>query len=229
MIFLNQKMNLTKEELTNLINKLPTKNVVLFPTMPLLSYASEIFPNIGSQDVAEFLEGPYTGQTSIKTLKSLNVKYCLIGHYEKRLYLNETTEKIIKKIELCVKNDITPIYIVGEKEKLSLTDTIQLIEQEITQVFNNLHCNLNKIIIAYEPSWSIGTTNIDLNGLEDTISSLKKIIQDYYDITPKMLYGGGINKNNISKIKTLNAIDGYLIGSSSININEIIEIYNNLN
>ena len=109
MIFLNQKMNLTKEELKNLINDLEGLDVTLIPTMPLISFASEHFNSIGSQDVSEFVSGAYTGQTSIKTLKSLNVKYCLIGHSEKRIHLNETDEKIIKKIELCIENDIIPI------------------------------------------------------------------------------------------------------------------------
>ena len=63
-------------------------DVTLIPTMPLLSLASEHFDNIGSQDVSEYDSGSYTGQTSIKTLKSLGVKYCLIGHSEKRKYLS---------------------------------------------------------------------------------------------------------------------------------------------
>ncbi len=225
MIFLNQKMNLTKNELKEFIQHIKEKDIIIFPTMPLLSYASELLPNIGSQDVSEYVEGPYTGQTSIKTLKSLNVKYCLIGHHEKRQYLNENAEKMIKKIELCVENNITPIYIVGEKEKCSLTETTQIIEKQISEVFNNLHCKLNEIIIAYEPSWSIGINKIDAQQIKNVVSSIKSLVNDYYNISPKIIYGGGINSQNISELKNIETIDGYLIGSASIDYFEIEHIY----
>lgn len=226
MIFLNQKMNFTKEELEKLINDIKDLNVVLFPTMPLLSLASLHFNNIGAQDVSEFELGSYTGQTSVKTLKSIGVKYCLIGHSEKREYLKETPEQMIKKIELCVNHGITPIYIIGENlEEYKKGVAKEIIEKEITEVFNNLHCPLKNIIICYEPNWSIGTYAADKEYIEDIALTIKSILKDYYDIQTPILYGGGINEDNIKDINNINAIEGVLVGNISLNSERIMKLY----
>lgn len=226
MIYLNQKMNLTKEELEELINEIKDLDVVLIPTMPLLSLASLNFSNLGAQDVSEHEIGSYTGQTSIKTLKSLGIKYCLIGHSEKREYLKETKEQIIKKIELCVNNNIKPIYIIGENlEEYKNGIAKEIVEKEITEVFNNLHCPLNNIIICYEPNWSIGTYAADKEYIEDMIKTIKSIIYDYYEVNLKVIYGGGINEENAQKINNIKEIDGLLIGNASLNSERIKKLY----
>lgn len=226
MIFLNQKMNLTKEELKTLIKGIEGLDVILIPTMPLLSLASENFPNIGSQDVSEFESGAYTGQTSIKTLKSLDVKYTLIGHSEKRLHLKETTEQMIQKIEMCLKYDITPIYIVGEtKEDYDNFKSKEVIEQEITSVFNNLTCDLSKIMICYEPNWSVGANAASNDFIEDMVLTIKSIIKDYYEVNPKIVYGGGVNEENIKDINNIEAVEGVLVGGASLNSERIKKLY----
>ena len=226
MIYLNQKMNLTKEDLENLINEIKDLDVVLIPTMPLLSLASVNFKNIGSQDVSEFEIGSYTGQTSIQTLKSLGVKYCLIGHSEKRKYLKETIEQIIKKIELCVNNNITPIYIVGEtKDEYQNGNSKIIIEKEITEVFNNLHCPLKNIIICYEPNWSIGAYAAEVSYIEEIVQTIKSILNDYYEVNLSIIYGGGINEDNIRNINNIKELDGFLIGNASLNSERIKELY----
>lgn len=226
MIFFNQKMNLTKTELENIIKDIKGLDVVLIPTMPLLSLASQSFPNLGAQDVSEYESGSYTGQTSIYTLKSLNIKYCLIGHSEKRNYLHETKEQMIKKIELCIKNDIIPIYIIGETEEEHKTGNGKsIIEKEITEVFNNLHCPLNNIIICYEPIWSIGNIAAEISYIEEIAKTIKSIINDYYEVNLPIIYGGGIDEANAQDINNIELIDGLLIGSASLNSNRIKDIY----
>lgn len=226
MIFLNQKMNLTKEELDTIIENIKNLDVVLMPTMSLIGYASTKFNNIGAQDVSEFEYGSYTGQTSIKTLKSLGVKYCLIGHKEKRAYLNETEDKMINKIELCLKYNIIPIYIVGEnKEDYLKGNSKTIIEHQITSIFNNLHCNLSNIIICYEPNWSIGSHSAETEYIEDITNTIKSIINNYYNVDLPILYGGGINELNIRDIYSIKTIDGILVGGASLKSESINKIY----
>lgn len=226
MIILNQKMNLNKEELKTFIEDIKDLDVILLPTMPLLSLASENFENIGSQDVSEYESGAYTGQTSVKTLKSLGVKYCLIGHSEKRNYLNETDDKIIKKIELCNKYDITPIFIVGETiDEYNDSRSKEIVEKEITAVFNNLHCSLNNIILCYEPNWSIGAKSASCKYINEMALTIKNIIKDYYDVSLPVIYGGGINEENICELKRVNNIDGFLLGGASLSGERIKKIY----
>lgn len=226
MIFLNQKMNLTKDELNKIIDEIKDLDVVLIPTMPLLSFASEHYPNIGSQEVSEFEIGAYTGQTSVQTLKSLGVKYCLIGHSEKRIYLNETDDKIIKKIELCIKHGIIPIFIVGE----TLTEyeenrSKEIIEKEITSVFNNLHCDINNIMICYEPNWSVGANAASSEFIKDMAQTIKSIINDYYGVDLPLVYGGGVNEDNIKDINAIKEIEGVLVGGASLNSERIMKLY----
>lgn len=227
MIFLNQKMNLTKDELEKIINDIKDLDVVLIPTMPLLSLASSQFSKIGSQDVSEYEKGSYTGQTSIQTLKSLNVKYCLIGHSEKREYLNETNEKIIKKIKLCIENNITPILIIGETlEEYEKQISKQVIERRITEVFDNLKCPLKNIIICYEPIWSIGKTSPSKEIVVEMVNYIKEIIKEKYNLNLPLLYGGGVNETNILELNTIDAIDGFLVGNVSLDSQRILKIYN---
>lgn len=227
MIFLNQKMNLTKDELEKIINDIKDLDVVLIPTMPLLSLASSQFSKIGSQDVSEYEKGSYTGQTSIQTLKSLKVKYCLIGHSEKREYLNETNEKIIKKIKLCIENNIIPILIVGEtSEEYEKQTSKQIIEKKITDVFNNLQCPLTNIIICYEPIWSIGKISPSKEIVVEMVNYIKEIIKEKYNLNLPLLYGGGVNETNILELNTIDAIDGFLVGNVSLDSQRILKIYN---
>ena len=224
MIYLNQKMNLTKDELTKLIKDIKDLDVILFPTMPLLSLASDLFPNIGSQDVSEYVKGNYTGQTSIETLKSLGVKYCLLGHSEKKKYLNESYESIVKKIELCKTANITPIYIIGESEE-EKGNRKEIIESQITNVFNNLHCDLKNIVICYEPVWSISKDAPSSEYITDMIDTIKEIILDYYGEKAKVLYGGGVSLDNIDELIKIKSIDGFLIGNASLNADKVKYIY----
>ena len=229
MIFLNQKMNLTKEELENFSKNTKNEDYTIFPTIPLLSYASEIFPSVGSQDVSEFETGSYTGQTSAKTLKSINVKYCLIGHREKRKHLNETDDKIVKKIEICEKYNIIPILVIGETyEEYQQSNSFKVVEEKITNIFNNLHCSLENIIIAYEPIWSIGLKAPESKFIEKIIIFIKKLLNNYYESNNKVIYGGGINEENITILKKIEALDGFLIGGASLDIEKTNSILNTL-
>ena len=226
MIFLNQKMNLTKEEFEKLTDEIKHLDVVLFPTMPLISLASNKCEKIGSQDVSEYEIGSYTAQTSIHTLKSLGVKYCLLGHSEKRNYFNETDEKIIKKIELCIKNDVTPIFIVGEtKQEYMESRSKEIVEKEITSVFNKLHCAFDNIIICYEPNWTIGNNAASIEYIEEMVLTIKSIIKDYYEIDLPIIYGGGINEENAQIINNISMINGLLVGTASLNSERIMRIY----
>ena len=229
MIFLNQKMNLAKEELENFSKNTKNEDYTIFPTIPLLSYASEIFPSVGSQDVSEFETGSYTGQTSAKTLKSINVKYCLIGHSEKRKHLNETDDKIVKKIEICEKYNIIPILVIGETyEEYQQSNSFKVVEEKITNIFNNLHCSLENIIIAYEPIWSIGLKAPESKFIEEIIIFIKKLLNNYYESNNKVIYGGGINEENITILKKIEALDGFLIGGASLDIEKTNSILNTL-
>ena len=200
LVVLNNKCNFNLDEYLDYQNKLKNLNfkndIVLCPSSIYLSNFELENVFLGSQNVSSFNDGAYTGEVSARQLKSLNVKYCLVGHSERRVYFKENNEILKNKIEQLLENEIIPIYCVGELEKNS--------------------DNNEKIIIAYEPLWAIGT------GIQPNINELEKIIKLIKEKFPnnKVLYGGSVNEDSIVNLKS-KLIDGYLLGGVSLHPDRI--------
>ena len=125
LVIANWKMNLDysqARELSKMISKNNFKNnLVIAPSNLYLEAILKICENnpqimVSSQNVSEYENGAYTGEISAKMLKSLGVSYCIIGHSERRLYFGEESKVLTTKINQCLKNNIVPIFCVGEKE-----------------------------------------------------------------------------------------------------------------
>ena len=116
------------------------------------------------------------------------------------------------------------VLCVGEnKEENKKGKTKKVLKEEITSVLDNLsNDELSKIIIAYEPVWSIGTGIIPENSeIYKTVEFIKKIVNDEYKHEVKVLYGGSVNTDNIEMLEKIDNIDGYLIGGASLNPNKL--------
>lgn len=215
LVVLNNKCNFNLDEYLDYQNKLKNLNfkndIVLCPSSIYLSNfeLENIF--LGSQNVSPFNDGAYTGEVSARQLKSLNVKYCLVGHSERRVYFKENNEILKNKIEQLLENEIIPIYCVGELEKNSDNNELDNELKILEEIHNN-----EKIIIAYEPLWAIGT------GIQPNINELEKIIKLIKEKFPnnKVLYGGSVNEDSIVNLKS-KLIDGYLLGGVSLHTDRI--------
>ena len=222
LIVCNMKMNLNKNEIDSYLDKLKDKdlsNVIFCPTSIYLPYFIKNKLNVGIQNISRFESGAHTGQISIKQVSSLDIRYSIIGHSETKNDLDEINEKV----KLCSKYNITPIICVGEKEEQDIYKTQELLENSLDVILKNV--DLNKVIIAYEPVWMIGSNNkLNTNTLHDIINFLKKIVQKYNIDDIIFLYGGSVNKTNIKEILSIPNIDGVLIGNASTDINHFLEI-----
>ena len=215
LVVLNNKCNFNLDEYLDYQNKLKNFNfkndIVLCPSSVYLSNfeLENIF--LGSQNVSPFNDGAYTGEVSARQLKSLNVKYCLVGHSERRVYFKENNEIMKNKIDQLLENEIIPIYCVGELEKNSDNNELDKELKILKEIHNN-----EKIIIAYEPLWAIGT------GIQPNINELEKIIKLIKEKFPnnKVLYGGSVNEDSIVNLKS-ELIDGYLLGGVSLHPDRI--------
>lgn len=227
----NFKMNLLPNEVVlyieNLKKDIKSNNeIVLCVPYVDIPYASNIVNDtniyIGAQNMYSREEGAYTGEISVKMLKSIKTDYVLLGHYERRLYFNETEEEINKKLILALKYNIKPIVCIGSNE--SLENEINMILKDIKKE------SINNIIFIYEPVFSIGTGNVlDKNEIIDKIKLIKNIIFKKYDEEFNNLtlgYGGSINSNNIFDIVNNDEINAILVGSSSLNEKEFANIIN---
>ena len=227
----NFKMNLLPNEVVlyieNLKKDIKSNNeIVLCIPYVDIPYASNIVNDtniyVGAQNMYSREEGAYTGEISVKMLKSIKTDYVLLGHYERRLYFNETEEEINKKLILALKYNIKPIVCIGSNE--SLENEINMILKDIKKE------SINNIIFIYEPVFSIGTGNVlDKNEIIDKIKLIKNIIFKKYDEEFNNLtlgYGGSINSNNIFDIVNNDEINAILVGSSSLNEKEFANIIN---
>lgn len=205
------------------INKIEQENVIICPTNIYVPYFLNKKYKVGLQNISSYDLGPYTGDVSANQASTMGIKYALVGHSERRIHQNEKDEEINKKITQALKYGMIPILCVGEtlKEKRNRK---KIVKKQLEQALKNTL--VNKVIIAYEPVWAVGTNVIPTNKeIEEMINYIRGLIKKRYDKTNiKVLYGGSITKENVSRIKQIENIDGILVGSSSQIVDEFMEI-----
>ena len=173
----------------------------------------------------EISNGPFTGSISPSMLKNIGSNYVIIGHSENR-NIGDTDSQINKKINSSIKSGLKIIFCIGEtliQKKKKKTN--QILSKQILKGLFKIN-NLNKILIAYEPVWSIGTGAVPRSfELEKNITFIKKILKNKFRIkNPKVLYGGSVNSKNAKNLAAINNIDGFLIGGASQKANNFIDI-----
>lgn len=219
-IILNHKMNMTKREIEEYIEKWSDiktdHHIIVCPSFLYLPYFQYIKSDLGSQDVSAYRNGPHTGEVSASQLKSLNVKYTLVGHSERRTTYQEENSQIQDKITRLKEVGITPILCVGEQQEEAYQDTIM-------DQLN--HLDLDNVIIAYEPVYAIGTGKMPTKEkIEEVITWIKQYVKEKTKIEPKVLYGGSITAENAHHLLQSKVIDGILIGGASLSIEKIKKI-----
>ncbi len=211
LIVLNHKMNLYYNELDEYIEKSNNlkHNLIIAPSnIYLIEFIKRSHHKISSQDICYIEEGNYTGKVSWHQIKSLGVKYSIIGHSEK----NESIEKTNIKLRTCLNHGIIPIICFGNETK----------EENIEGILEKISLEtIDNIIFAYEPIFNISKENIDIEYISQQIDIIYNYFLKKYHQKPTIIYGGGINKYNIKEIYNLNKLDGLLIGSISSNISEL--------
>ena len=231
LIVANHKMNLDNEEILNYIKYFEQKNysnVYFAPSNIYLSKFVECGLNTVSQDVSGYDNGAYTGDVSAIQLKSLGINYSIVGHSERRKYYHED-EIINLKIARCLEEEIIPILCIGENKEEKDNDLVSdVLTKEIDIAFEGIKKEfLKEVIIAYEPIWAIGTGVIPTNNdIDSIIGFIKNYVSVKYGFDIKVLYGGSINNKNILELEKATKIDGYLVGGTSLKIedfNELIE------
>lgn len=223
----NQKMfltyddaNLLKDELS-LIDKSKV-DLVICPSFLNFDIFKEY--DLGSQDLFYENKGPFTGEISAYDLSLRGIKYSIIGHAEREKY--DTEKTINKKIKAALINSITPIICVGEsKIDKELRKTAQVIRKQIISYLKDISLtSYQEVWIAYEPKFLIGGTKVlSKEEIEDVMLYIKKVLESINITNYKLLYGASINSKNINDINS-DLVDGYLLGASCIDINELKDI-----
>jgi triosephosphate isomerase (TIM) len=236
----NWKMNKTYLEAKEFIaklNQLPelkTETIIAVPSIYVDTlYINNEKPNVNLalQNCSAYESGAYTGDISATMIASLNLKYCIVGHSERRQYFGETDNDISDKVEQLFKRKITPILCVGETlDQRNASETFNIIRHQLTKGVKTLTVeNASKLIVAYEPVWAIGTgVTASKEQAQEVHKFIFNILADVFndEIATQIpiLYGGSCNEINAKELFSQPNISGGLIGGASLKIDSFYQI-----
>ena len=238
MIFIaNWKMNGEKRHISDInktikfskISKNKKNQIIYCPPFTLISIIKNKLKNtnikVGAQNIHQLNDyGAFTGSVNSKLIKSVGCDYVIIGHSEIR---NQENDSIInKKIQSALKEKLKVIFCIGEtyKEKKN-NRTLKVLKKQITVALKNVK-KINNIIFAYEPRWAIGSGKIPkIPELRNNFNDISKIVNKLKKKQKfKIIYGGSVNSKNVSELKKINDLKGFLIGSASLRAKNFIDI-----
>lgn len=239
----NWKMYKDKSETIELISQLKEKlsraqvktQVIICPPFTSIELAGELIKNtnirLGAQNVHSEVEGAFTGEVSVKMLKSFGVEFVIVGHSERRNYFNESDDFINKKIKRAIEYSIKPIFCLGETLEERLAGKIfSVIENQLKNGLKNIsESELKEIVIAYEPVWAIGTGKTATpQQAEEVHSFLREKINEMYNKSIaeeiRILYGGSIKPENARELFSQLDIDGGLVGGACLKADSFYQI-----
>ena len=220
---LNKLINLSK------LKKYNKAKIIYFPPFTLIKDFIKKFSktkiSVGGQNCHEIEDyGSFTGSISPKMLKDLGCKFVILGHSENR-NSGESDYDINKKIHSALNKNLKIIFCIGEtltEKRKKLTHSI--LKKQINRGLKGVK-NFQNILIAYEPVWSIGTGVIPKDQeLKINVRKIIKLISKRTKIKLPILYGGSVNSKNISSLKNIIGISGFLVGSASQSTKKFIDI-----
>jgi triosephosphate isomerase (TIM) len=235
----NWKMNTNISQATSLVQamltdleKIQSVDIVLCPPFVSLSLVRELIKNsslkLGAQNMYFKDEGAYTGEISPLMLVDL-CDFVILGHSERRQYFAETDEMINKKVQVALESGLIPILCVGEKlEENEANRTEEVITRQTRAALANINPT-NRLVIAYEPIWAIGTGKAATGKqANSTIGLIRKTVANIWEKDTaksiRLLYGGSVNSTNIGEFIAELEIDGALVGGASLKADEFVSI-----
>ncbi len=244
----NWKMNLTLQEGEQLLNDIisqpyqltENQEAVFAVPAPYLMMAQQKlrgkeYLSVAAQNCYSKKSGAYTGEISVEMLSSIGIHYVVLGHSERREYFNESNSFLADKINICLLNNITPIFCCGEPLAIREASTQnEYVAKQLAESLYHLSADqLLKMVIAYEPIWAIGTGKTASSEQAQEMHAFIRasLAHQYGKETAErisILYGGSVKGSNAVEIFAQPDVDGGLIGGASLIANEFVAIMNAL-
>ena len=244
----NWKMNLTIDKAETLLNDILKENIspaedgqVIFAVpFPYLQMASEKIKGkeryaVAAQNCSNKKSGAYTGEVSVEMLDSIHIGYVVVGHSERREYYGETNAMLAEKVDLCLAQNITPIFCCGEALEIREKEgQNNFVHQQLEESLYHLTAEqLKKIIIAYEPIWAIGTgKTASTEQAQQMHAFIRSVLAGKWGAETaaaiSILYGGSVKASNAKELFSCADVDGGLVGGASLMATEFVQIINAL-
>lgn len=230
----NHKMNLTWQETKDLLTCLNEQaseqldvEVIICPPFTSLAAAHDVILNseiqLGAQNMHQEVKGAFTGEISAQMLVASGCEWVILGHSERRHIFKETNDIVNAKIKAALTAGLKPILCVGETlEQRQQAHTESVLQSQLKGSLAGIDAkDLNKLVVAYEPVWAIGTgktaTPEDANA---GCSYIRELLATYFDQnladTTRILYGGSVKPHNVHALMSCYDIDGALVGGASL-------------
>lgn len=211
--------------------------VIVCPPAVYLEMSSDIAAEngfmVGAQNLSQWESGAYTGEISASMLHSMGISHCILGHSERRTYFGETDQVISTKVDLALKNGITPIYCCGEVlAEREAGKHFEVIRKQVSEALFHLGKEaISEVVIAYEPVWAIGTgVTASSAQAQEVHAFIRGLLTEKYgsDISAEIsiLYGGSCNAKNAAELFANPDVDGGLIGGAALKAADFVTIVN---
>lgn len=244
----NWKMNCTYQQGEQLLDDILGANIALadhqevifavpFPYLIMAKSETEDENNyfVAAQNCFNKKSGAYTGEISAEMLNSIGIPYCVLGHSERREYFKESNQMLAEKLNLCLENEITPIFCCGEPLNIREAGTQNsFVETQLKEsLFHLSDAAIRRLVIAYEPIWAIGTGKTATSEqAQEMHAYLRSVLAKQYGAKTadaiSILYGGSVKANNAKELFSCPDVDGGLVGGASLNAEEFITIIESL-
>ena len=244
----NWKMNCTYQQaesllddvLNNQISLKKHQQVIFAVPFPYLIMAnSEVAEEenyfVAAQNCYNKPSGAFTGEVSAEMLQSIGIHHCIIGHSERREYFNENNSMLAEKVNICLENEVTPIFCCGES--LAIRDTgsqNDFVENQLKEsLFHFSEADIQRLVIAYEPIWAIGTGKTASTAqAQEMHAQLRSVLSGRYGSSVaeniSILYGGSVKAGNATELFACPDVDGGLVGGASLIAADFISIIKSL-
>jgi triosephosphate isomerase len=238
----NWKMNLNHLEAIALVQKLAFSlsekelsdvEVAVLPpftdirSVQTLIDGDKLLLGFGAQDLSPHPSGAYTGDIAGFMLAKLGCAYVVIGHSERRQYHHENDELVNAKVKAALANELTPILCVGEGLEIrEAGDHVTHTAAQLDAALSGLTpSQVEKVVIAYEPVWAIGTGKTATPAdAQEVIGALRARLPEEVADSVRILYGGSVKASNIAEIMAQPDVDGALVGGASLDADEFVRI-----
>lgn len=217
------------------VSGLQDRNVVIAPPFTALKPVAEVLAGssvgLAAQNIHEQSQGAFTGEISGPMLLDAGCSHVIIGHSERRTLFAESDELIHAKVSAAMKCELIPILCVGETiQQRDAGKALDIIKRQLKEALHDLAFNdINRLVIAYEPVWAIGTgRTASPDQAQETHWFIRQWINESFGMTVakeiRILYGGSVHPDNISALMAMQDINGALIGGASLTLDSFIRI-----
>lgn len=184
----------------------------------------------GAQDVAAQDKGAFTGEISGPMLAKLGCTFAIVGHSERRQYHGETDQVVNAKAKAALRNDLIPIICIGEG--LDVRKAGEHVAYTVAQLDGAIKdltaAQLEKVVIAYEPVWAIGTGEVATpEDAQEVCGAIRARLKELHGTTAdkvRVLYGGSMKSDNVAAIMASPDVDGGLVGGASLDPDEFVSV-----